>query len=149
MGTITKSTDDGSVLLLVSSLMENTGAHGIPNIKRAGTPLRRIIWATLFVVSLTLFTIQSRQLIITYTNYDVDVNFEIAYQNEVDFPAVTICNMNPIKLSFLLADEDLRLLFYAENNDEDERNESEGSLATSTTKNTTRTKTGVRILILC
>ncbi|KAJ8029185.1 FMRFamide-activated amiloride-sensitive sodium channel [Holothuria leucospilota] len=110
--------DEGSVFFLIGSLMENTGAHGIPNIKRAGSPFRRIMWALLFLFGLTMFAVQSSQLISTYMRHEVNVNYEIAYESKVEFPAVTICNMNPIKSTYLLENEELFELFFGstENN---------------------------------
>ena len=37
----------------------------------------------------------------TYSSYQVNVNLKITTQGELVFPAVTVCNVNPIKQSAL------------------------------------------------
>ncbi|XP_038078588.1 amiloride-sensitive sodium channel subunit alpha-like [Patiria miniata] len=86
---------------LVASLLENTGAHGIPNIKRAPNNFRKIFWTALFLTGVAMFIWQTSWLVTRYYSYGVDTKMEISSDRMVEFPAVTICNLNPIKSDFL------------------------------------------------
>ncbi|XP_022111144.1 amiloride-sensitive sodium channel subunit alpha-like [Acanthaster planci] len=85
---------------LVLSLLENTGAHGIPNIKRAPNNVRKVFWTILFFFGLGMFIWQTSWLLERYYAFGVDVKMEISSDRMVEFPAVTICNLNPIKSDF-------------------------------------------------
>jgi len=43
------------------------------------------------------------QLTIKYLDYPVSVKFHVDHQQQLTFPAVTVCNMNPVKRSAWLA----------------------------------------------
>ncbi len=86
---------------LVASLLENTGAHGIPNIKRAPNTFRRLIWTGLFLLGLAMFLWQTSWLLQRYYSYGVDVKLDISSDRRIAFPAVTICNLNGIKSDYI------------------------------------------------
>ncbi|XP_038073844.1 amiloride-sensitive sodium channel subunit gamma-like isoform X2 [Patiria miniata] len=103
--------DDGrSLRVLLKNLMGNTSSHGLPNIDRAANPFRRFFWSVLFTWALGMFLWQSYELIYAYFQWDVDVNIDIQYKTEIDFPAVTFCNLNPVKASPLENSRKLELL---------------------------------------
>ncbi|XP_071483146.1 epithelial sodium channel subunit beta-like [Diadema antillarum] len=93
--------DELNAYLMIGSTLENTGAHGIPNIIRAKSPHRRILWAVLFLGGVGFFLWQGVTIIKKYYDYDVVVNLDIQYESTIDMPAITICNMNPITNSSL------------------------------------------------
>ncbi|XP_071953220.1 epithelial sodium channel subunit alpha-like [Antedon mediterranea] len=77
--------------------METTTAHGIPQITSAKTKRRKVSWMLLVLFALGMFLYQTQELMVQYFKYDFDTNIEIKYSRKLDFPAVTICNINPIK----------------------------------------------------
>ncbi|XP_041464721.1 amiloride-sensitive sodium channel subunit gamma-like isoform X2 [Lytechinus variegatus] len=91
--------EENSVLFLVGSRMASTGAHGIPNIQRASNLWRRLIWVLLFCGGVSVVVWQVTTLIITFFNFGVDVNIDYVRQRAINFPAVTVCNLNPVPLS--------------------------------------------------
>nr|XP_054756187.1 amiloride-sensitive sodium channel subunit gamma-like [Lytechinus pictus] len=84
---------------LIKPMLENTGAHGIPNIVRAENLPRRLAWSLLFLVALGFFIGLSGNLIRKYYNFDYSVNVEVIFEPTINFPAVTVCNMNPYRQS--------------------------------------------------
>lgn len=101
--TTTNSTMDGGpkseVYAMVKPMLENTAAHGIPNIVRAESTPRRVAWSFLFVVALCCFIGLSGNLIRKYYSFDYNVNVEVLFEPAINFPAVTLCNMNPFRQS--------------------------------------------------
>ena len=92
---------------IIGHVLENLGAHGIPNIKRAQNSYRRIFWLILFISGLTAFTVHCYLSITLFFQYDVTVNVDILSKPRLEFPAVTVCNLNPVKESVLANFTDL------------------------------------------
>lgn len=91
--------EENSVLFLVGSRMASTGAHGIPNIQRASNIWRRLIWLLLFTGGVTVVVWQLTTIITNFFAYEVDVNIEFVRNRAVNFPAITVCNLNPLPMS--------------------------------------------------
>ncbi|XP_022110548.1 amiloride-sensitive sodium channel subunit beta-2-like [Acanthaster planci] len=80
----------------VCSVLERIGAHGIPNIGRAGTRQRRLAWTGLVLAGLGFLVWQGTLLVTRYLQYDVKVSVGLGYEALTTFPAVTVCNLNRI-----------------------------------------------------
>eukprot|EP00057_Strongylocentrotus_purpuratus_P023580 XP_011678054.1 PREDICTED: amiloride-sensitive sodium channel subunit gamma-2 isoform X4 [Strongylocentrotus purpuratus] len=91
--------EENSVLFLVGNRMASTGAHGIPNIQRASNIWRRLIWLLLFTGGVTVVVWQLTTIINNFFAYEVDVNIDFVRQRAIKFPAITVCNLNPVPLS--------------------------------------------------
>nr|CDJ89826.1 Na+ channel domain containing protein [Haemonchus contortus] len=76
---------------------EHTSAHGIPR-AYVSEGLRRMLWLLLFLVCLCAFGYQAYLIIQRFQRNDIIVGVEIRFE-EIRFPAVTICNINPYKNS--------------------------------------------------
>ena len=63
--------------------------------------VKRVFWISciLFVYAAAIY--QSYDVITRYMRRDISVTVEIVHAQELDFPAVTVCNMSPIKKSAL------------------------------------------------
>ncbi|XP_070580901.1 amiloride-sensitive sodium channel subunit alpha-like [Ptychodera flava] len=92
---------------LGSELLENTTCHGVPRIQSARNAYRRIFWSMVFLAALSLFTWQVTTLLQNYYKREVDVSLQIKFESAIDFPAVTICNLNPVKLSNVMKNEQM------------------------------------------
>ncbi|XP_013411979.1 acid-sensing ion channel 4-like [Lingula anatina] len=79
--------------------LENTSAHGLPNAHRATSVPRKVIWSLIFLGSLAGFTTQSYLLLDAFFKYPHNVDIRREFGKKVTFPAVTICNLNPIRLN--------------------------------------------------
>ncbi|CAD6194793.1 unnamed protein product [Caenorhabditis auriculariae] len=76
---------------------EHTSAHGIPR-AYVSEGLRRALWLLLFLACFCAFGYQAYLIIIRFLRNDIIVGVEIRFE-EIKFPAVTVCNMNPYKNS--------------------------------------------------
>ena len=86
---------------LLKNAMGNASAHGLPNIDRSESIPRKMFWSFLFLAGLALFLWQCSALLMAYYEYPVNTAIELKYSKQLNFPAITICNLNPIKLSNL------------------------------------------------
>ncbi|XP_013405367.1 uncharacterized protein LOC106170158 [Lingula anatina] len=77
-----------------------TTFHGVGKIVE-DTPfmLRRVIWIFLVLLGAGLFLMQLIGCVVYYRSWPVTVNVKINYADKINFPAVTICNLNAFKMS--------------------------------------------------
>jgi hypothetical protein len=69
---------------------------GINNMVRTERTSVFTIWLVLYLSSITYCIYNCTNLTISFFNYDVLINMEFKTEMPTDFPAVTICNLNPI-----------------------------------------------------
>ncbi|CAB3407348.1 unnamed protein product [Caenorhabditis bovis] len=81
----------------VIDFAENTSAHGIPR-AYVSVGFRRYLWLSFFLICLFAFGYQAYLIIVRFNRNDIIVGVEIKFE-EIKFPAVTVCNMNPYKNS--------------------------------------------------
>ncbi|XP_041606340.1 amiloride-sensitive sodium channel subunit gamma [Vulpes lagopus] len=82
----------------------NTNTHGCRRIVVSRGRLRRLLWILFTLTAVALIFWQCALLVASF--YTVSVSIKVHFQ-KLDFPAVTICNINPYKYSVvrdLLAD---------------------------------------------
>ena len=73
-----------------------TSISGINNAAKGKSKLRSLIWFLIFSV-LAYFTVDGiYEIVIEYFEYPVITSTDIKSEPEVDFPAVTICNLNRV-----------------------------------------------------
>ena len=77
-----------------------TSAHGLPRVAASTTRFNRGLWFIIFVMCLTAFIYQAYEIITKFNRKEKIVNVELKFEN-MPFPAVTICNLNPYKSSFI------------------------------------------------
>ncbi|CAJ0572237.1 unnamed protein product, partial [Mesorhabditis spiculigera] len=76
---------------------EHTSAHGLPR-AYVSSGCRRALWLVLFFVCFSVFAYQATLIVVKFRRNDIIVNVEIKYK-DIDFPSVTVCNLNPYKTS--------------------------------------------------
>ncbi|KAF1770357.1 hypothetical protein GCK72_002175 [Caenorhabditis remanei] len=86
-----------AIELDVVDFAEHTSAHGIPR-AYVSTGWRRYMWLLCFLFCLSCFGHQAYLIIERFNRNDIIVGVEIKFE-EIKFPAVTVCNMNPYKNS--------------------------------------------------
>lgn len=69
-------------------------AHGIPNIFRLESRLLKIIWILCFLTSFAYCSFTIVNIVVVYLEYGVLINQEVVSEPPVDFPVVTVCNLN-------------------------------------------------------
>ena len=73
-----------------------TSISGINNAAKGKSKLRSSIWLAIFGV-LAYYTVDGiYEIVVDFFDYPVLTNTDLTYKSEVDFPAVTICNLNRV-----------------------------------------------------
>lgn len=72
----------------------NTNTHGCRRIVVSRGRLRRLLWIIFTLTAVALIFWQCALLVFSF--YTVSVSVKVHFQ-KLDFPAVTICNINPYK----------------------------------------------------
>ncbi|KJH50605.1 degenerin [Dictyocaulus viviparus] len=78
-------------------ILHGLSAHGIPR-AYVSQGLRRTLWLLLFFFCFCAFGYQAYLIVLRFSRNDIIVGVEIKFE-EIRFPAVTICNINPYKNS--------------------------------------------------
>ena len=85
--------------------LDSTSIHGIAHVFHGKSTCRRIFWAIIFLIALgvCLFEVVDRVRFFFSHPTSTTTTFESQKDSLADFPAVTFCNLNPVKRTF--ADE--------------------------------------------
>lgn len=116
--------DDGLVKDKFKDFADKTTAHGAKRILIAHNGISRMFWMSLIVFFLTLFLYQATTLVMKYKKHDkitsISVNYSFTFGltelfytdlmayffqlkfDQVEFPAITFCNLNPYKKSLVV-----------------------------------------------
>ncbi|KAK7496040.1 hypothetical protein BaRGS_00012741 [Batillaria attramentaria] len=80
-----------------SHFCTETSFTAITRIYNASSIRRRIGWTVLLLGMLAWLSIQCFWLLNLYFQYPMEVKMDIEAARQLEFPSVTVCNMNPIK----------------------------------------------------
>ncbi|XP_077992375.1 epithelial sodium channel subunit alpha-like [Glandiceps talaboti] len=141
LGSTTAEKGEIKLKPIASALVENTTCHGIPRIYSASNFVRRAFWSLVFVSAVALFLWQFSKLLTNYYAYEVDVTFEIKFETNADFPAVTICNLNPFKNSKAQANQEILNLLSSNSTSRRRRNAARNKRSSSSNSNYTNWET--------
>lgn len=83
----------------IKELIESSTMHGISNAFKTRILALRIFWIIIFLVFLVYSSYTVILTIINFFQYNVIVNIEISQSFDLEFPAVTFCNINPYDLT--------------------------------------------------
>jgi hypothetical protein len=70
-------------------------SHGLPNIFRTNQLYLKIVWLIFFLISSIACMFLIIKYMITFYDFEVTVSTKFEHETPIDFPAVTICNLNP------------------------------------------------------
>ena len=86
---------------LFHSWLYNTTIHGIVHVFTSKSPIVRIFWTAIFLGALVgcLYNVVDR--FITYIDRPTSTSVAFEVNDGVQFPEITVCNMNPITVSYL------------------------------------------------
>lgn len=70
-------------------------AHGISNISRAKNNVTLAVWICFYLASIVFCAYNIINIIVEFSQYNVLINIELINESPIDFPAVTVCNLNP------------------------------------------------------
>ena len=87
-----------SVPDVISSLVSESSLHGLPKILSSKHWYQRVLWICLVLVTFGFLLYQLHQLLGEYKRYPVKTKVSMK-RATLPFPAVSFCNMNPMKKS--------------------------------------------------
>ncbi|XP_067679108.1 acid-sensing ion channel 2-like [Haliotis asinina] len=93
-----KEKSRGKCITFFTYFAETTSFMGIPKIWASPRLVFKIMWTLFFLGATTVMIIQLVELFTTFNKYPIKTSVKLGF-TALPFPAVTICNMNPIKLS--------------------------------------------------
>ena len=99
LGTVTLQ-DAKSLRGIVHRFADKTSLQGVRYIEDAEHWWSRAIWTALFLSALAVSAWQLYQVFEEFRSYPVSTKIELGYDT-LDFPSVTICNINPLRMSRL------------------------------------------------
>ena len=81
--------------------VESTTAHGVVRIFSGKSKIRRLFWAVVFLGAMAgcLYNISNR--IIFLLGNPTSTTLQLVSEENLTFPAVTICNLNSVRRDFL------------------------------------------------
>lgn len=79
---------------------DKTSVQGVIYIKEAGRWASRSMWIFLFLVGTAAVVWQLTAIVQKYMSHPISTKIDIGYSS-LNFPTVTVCNMNPLRLSQL------------------------------------------------
>ena len=83
----------------VRDFCADTSAHGLSRVAAAKSWPGRLFWMAVFL-SASVFSIhQISKSFAAYFQYPTKTDFSITIKEQLHFPAVTVCNINPFKHS--------------------------------------------------
>ncbi|KAF2363775.1 Epithelial sodium channel [Trinorchestia longiramus] len=86
--------------------MESVTTHGLAHISRSENVVRRLVWLGCFLACLIYGLLQCYNVYQEYSEYPKSIAIEMKMDRKVDFPAITLCNLNPINNEDLVRDHD-------------------------------------------
>ncbi|KAK3790662.1 hypothetical protein RRG08_048786 [Elysia crispata] len=93
---------------ILSRFADKCSVSGMPFITQAENAVVRIIWSCLLIAAFALMSFHLYNLIITYFQYKKQTQVQLSFNN-LQFPAVTICNENAMRMSQIyLASQNLK-----------------------------------------
>ncbi|XP_014669085.1 PREDICTED: amiloride-sensitive sodium channel subunit gamma-like [Priapulus caudatus] len=85
---------------IVTAFTSSTTAHGVKRACGSRSLPARAAWAAITLCALAFLAYQHSLVVRRYFSYTVTVKVEMEY-SRLPFPAVTICNKNPVRMSRL------------------------------------------------
>ncbi|XP_066267274.1 acid-sensing ion channel 5-like [Branchiostoma lanceolatum] len=83
---------------------DNTTLHGIGKVSGSEKCSLKLLWLAIFLACFGVATWQITETIIRYLQYNTVTNIKLEFENELVFPAVTVCNFNRFEENRLQAD---------------------------------------------
>ena len=86
--------------------LDDTTVHGVKHVLKGKSPCRRIFWTMIFFISVVgcMYEIVDRFIFFFGNPTSTTISLEYG-RNGVPFPAVTVCNLNPVKKSFAMEND--------------------------------------------
>lgn len=98
---------------------QDTSFTALTRIHKAAQWYKQVIWLLAFLFMVTWLIIQCYWLFLKYYSYPVEVKLEVKATSNLEFPSVTICNVNPLRKSQMSGDAFVNVSKYFQLDDTD------------------------------
>ncbi|XP_052832380.1 FMRFamide-activated amiloride-sensitive sodium channel isoform X1 [Octopus bimaculoides] len=88
-----------NALSIITELAAESNAHGLAKIATSTQTPRKVLWALMVIVGFTAATLQLSLLVRKYLEFQVVEVSKMKDGMDVEFPAITVCNIAPISLT--------------------------------------------------
>ncbi|XP_013418967.1 acid-sensing ion channel 4 [Lingula anatina] len=78
-----------------------TTAHGLPHVVRSHSSYRKVFWLLSAIMCLVGLIFQLEKIAVQFLTNPYAVSTYMEYAVELQYPAVTLCNLNPVRTSVL------------------------------------------------
>ncbi|XP_074652905.1 acid-sensing ion channel 2-like [Tubulanus polymorphus] len=90
---------------------QESSVHGIKYVGCYDTAvIRKVIWCLMIIASIVFCICMIHPRVLVYMRKPVSTKITIEYESPMEFPAVTICNLNTLRKSYLMSDPVLRII---------------------------------------
>eukprot|EP00057_Strongylocentrotus_purpuratus_P029401 XP_011683875.1 PREDICTED: degenerin deg-1 [Strongylocentrotus purpuratus] len=87
---------------IVNEFVDNATTHGIPRVLNASRPWQsRLFWCVVTLIFAGVFLFQGSKLVQSYIARPTTTKISLITKSRLEFPAVTICNLNMLRRSML------------------------------------------------
>ncbi|CAI2356309.1 unnamed protein product [Caenorhabditis sp. 36 PRJEB53466] len=93
--------DDETMKGKVMDFCDKTTAHGAKRVLIARNHFSRMMWGLIIFSFLLMFAYQASKLIIKFNAHEKITDISLKF-DDVEFPAITFCNLNPYKKSLVM-----------------------------------------------
>lgn len=83
----------------VRDFCADTSAHGLSRVAAAKSWPARLFWMAIFISASVISIHQISLSFAMYLRYPTKTDFSVIIKEQLRFPAVTVCNINPFKQS--------------------------------------------------
>ena len=90
---------------VVTDFADNTSCHGVGSISRSKHIAWKLVWSAVFLVAVGFLIRQLVTLLFRYQSFPKSTKVEVK-SSALNFPSVTICNMNSLRLTAIEAHVD-------------------------------------------
>jgi len=100
-GSIEQPSKAAAVKQKWNNYVESATLHGMQHVFSSPSSFRRIVWALFLLSGIGYFSFQCTVLVKMYFSHPFNTKVTLKHESSLDFPAVTICNFNLLRQSFV------------------------------------------------
>ncbi|UMM42525.1 hypothetical protein L5515_018327 [Caenorhabditis briggsae] len=96
-----QSEDDETMKAKMMDFCDKTTAHGAKRVLIARNSFSKLMWGLIIFSFLLMFAYQASKLILKFNAHEKITDISLKF-DDVEFPAITFCNLNPYKKSLVM-----------------------------------------------
>lgn len=100
-GSLGRNYENTSLKMISKEMFQNSSIYPLTQVVRTKSIVRKIWWICVLIIGIFGSAYQITAFLLRYLQYPVVVNLKVENKFILDFPAVTVCNLNRIKKDYL------------------------------------------------